>query len=214
MKSVFTVAGLTTALLLGAIGAAPGPAQAQQRYLGEIFLVGENFCPRGSSALDGQILSIIQNQSLYSLLGTTFGGDGRTTFALPDLRGRSPVAAGAGTGLIPTPLGQKGGAPAVTLTERELPTHTHAPSGTATGRVLGTSSSAAQTSPGGAAPATTAGAIYGADVNAPMAGSSVIVPLSGTSTQVSGGGNALYLQDPYLAVRYCIAITGLFPPRN
>ncbi len=85
-------------------------AQATDRYLAEIFMTGANFCPRGTAETNGQILPINQNQALFSLLGTTYGGDGRTTFGLPDMRGRSPLHAGRGPGLSPVNLGQKGGA--------------------------------------------------------------------------------------------------------
>ncbi|MEM7505430.1 MAG: tail fiber protein [Pseudomonadota bacterium] len=214
MKSAYSAVAGAMALLFGMAGALPGAAQAQERYLGEIFVVGENFCPRGSAALDGQILQINANQSLYSLLGTTFGGDGRTTFALPDLRARSPLGAGSGTNLTATPLGQKGGATGIGLTAAHMPPHTHAPAGTVTGRALGTTASAAQSDPSGVSPAATGGAVYGGTVNAPMAEGSVIVPLNGTNTAAAGGGNALNLYDPYLALRYCMATTGLFPSRN
>ena len=90
-------------------------------FLAEIRMVGFNFAPRGWALCDGQILPINQNQSLYSLLGTTYGGDGRTTFALPDLRGRVPVHKGEGIS-----LGQKGGTETVTLTAGQTPAHTHA----------------------------------------------------------------------------------------
>ena len=98
-----------SALTLSALAMA-APAYATERYIGEIFMTGANFCPRGTAAADGQLLAISQNQALFSLYGTNYGGDGRTTFGLPDLRGRSPVHAGSGPGLNPVSLGSKGGA--------------------------------------------------------------------------------------------------------
>ncbi|WP_284126056.1 phage tail protein [Parerythrobacter aestuarii] len=91
-------------------------AQSGDRYLGEIIMVGMNFCPRGTLEADGRLLPISQNTALFSLLGTMYGGDGRTTFALPDLRGRVPVGQGRGPGLDPVRLGEKreGGAAAAT----------------------------------------------------------------------------------------------------
>ena len=94
-------------------------------FLAEVRIVGFNFAPRGWAFCDGQILPINQNQSLYSLLGTTYGGDGRTTFGLPDLRGRIPLHVGTGPGLSARRLGSKGGAENVTLTTNQLASHTH-----------------------------------------------------------------------------------------
>ena len=104
-RTKLTVSALTLSAL-----AMAAPAHATERYIGEIFMTGANFCPRGTAAADGQLLPINQNQALFSLLGTNYGGDGRTTFGLPDLRGRSPVHAGNGPGLNPVSLGSKGGA--------------------------------------------------------------------------------------------------------
>jgi len=92
-----------------AVLAIPTLAQAQEKYMGQIFQMGTNYCPRNSMPLNGQKLSINSNQALYSLLGTTYGGDGRTTFGIPDMRGRTPLQAGSGPGLSSIPLGQKGG---------------------------------------------------------------------------------------------------------
>ena len=104
LKSTLT---LSTLLLSATLMAAP--AQAQDRYLGEIFMTGANFCPRGTAEADGQLLQISQNQAVFSLFGTTYGGDGRTTFALPDMRGRFAMHEGQGPGLPSYSLGQKGG---------------------------------------------------------------------------------------------------------
>ena len=94
-------------------------------YIAEIFMGGMNFAPRGYSTCAGQILSIAQNTALFSLLGTTFGGNGQTTFALPDLRGRVPMGQGQGPGLTDRSLGEQGGAENVTLTINEMPSHNH-----------------------------------------------------------------------------------------
>lgn len=94
-------------------------------YVGEIRMIAGNFAPRGWAYCDGQLLAISQNDALFGLLGTIYGGDGRTTFGLPDLRGRLPVHAGSGPGLSPRRLGSKGGAEDVTLTVNQLPSHTH-----------------------------------------------------------------------------------------
>ncbi|MEL6479680.1 MAG: tail fiber protein, partial [Pseudomonadota bacterium] len=107
------VAAIAT-VSLGALAEAP-EASAQERLIGEIFIVGETFCPRDSADLNGQILSVNEFTALFSLLGNRFGGDGRTTFALPDLRGRTPMGEGSGPGLPPATLAARGGAETVTL---------------------------------------------------------------------------------------------------
>lgn len=162
-------------------------------FLAEIRLVGFNFAPRGWAFCDGQILPINQNQSLYSLLGTTYGGDGRTSFALPDLRGRTPIHRDDGHS-----LGQKSGAETVTLTAAEIAAHTHtvkastgvANQAVATGRILGS-----------------------ADIYRDPEAANMTALRSGTVTN-AGGGQAHNNMQPYLAVNFCIALRGLFPSRN
>ena len=95
-------------------------------FIGQIMMFSGNFAPRGWAFCDGQLLAIAQNSALFSIVGTTYGGDGRTTFGLPDLRGRTPVHQGNGPGLPPVSLGQKGGAASTTLIVQNLPAHTHA----------------------------------------------------------------------------------------
>jgi len=104
MRNLKTISILAVAAASLAI-----PVQAQEKYVGQIFQMGSNFCPRGSIALDGQLLPVNSNTALFSLLGTTYGGDGRTSFGIPDMRGRSSVHEGRGPGLSPAVLGQKGG---------------------------------------------------------------------------------------------------------
>ncbi len=168
-------------------------------FLAEIRIVGFNFAPRGWAFCDGQILPISQNQSLYSLLGTTYGGDGRTSFALPDLRGRSPMHVDG-----EHPLGQKGGEETHTLSAAEMPDHDHDPPKA--------SSQAANTGdPAGnllADPPLSVGQIYSqqnATLNAQMA-SAMVANV--------GGGQAHENRQPYTAVYFCIALQGLFPSRN
>lgn len=163
-------------------------------FLAEIRMVGFNFAPRGWSFCDGQILPINQNQSLYSLLGTTYGGDGRTTFALPDLRGRTPIHVDTSHR-----EGQKGGEETHTLSAAEMPQHNHVQ--------MATSQSASQSTPGGNILAATTGNIYGAK---PAAAST----LNTGSIAHVGGGQAHDNMQPYLAVNFCIALQGLFPSRN
>jgi microcystin-dependent protein len=162
-------------------------------YLGEIRLMAIPFAPRGWALCDGQLLSIQQNQALFSLLGTTYGGNGTTTFALPDLRGRAAVhAAGASS----VSLGAVGGAENVTLTAGHLPQHSHA--------AQASSADASVVSPAGAYWAETAEAAYGTDATGVM---------SNTAISSSGGNQPHPNMPPYLVANYVIALAGEYPSR-
>ena len=170
-------------------------------FLAEVRIVGFNFAPRGWAFCDGQILPINQNQSLYSLLGTTYGGDGRTSFALPDLRGRAPIHVGSSNGTSHQ-LGSRGGDETISLSVAEIPNHDHAFSAL--------NESATSTSPTGAYPAQTptgVGAIYSA------AGDTLDQNFRSAAI-ASVGGQAHQNMQPYLAVNFCIALRGTFPSRN
>ena len=123
MLNLKRIAALATPIAL-AFGLA-SPAAAQEKFLGEIMFVGYNFCPNTTASAEGQLLAISSNTALFSLYGTTFGGDGRTSFGLPDLRGRVPMGLGNGPGLTPRYLGQKGGVEHVTLNVTQMPSHNH-----------------------------------------------------------------------------------------
>ena len=168
-------------------------------FLAEIRMVGFNFAPSGWAFCDGQILPINQNQSLYSLLGTTYGGDGRTSFALPDLRGRTPMHQGAGH-----VLGQKGGAETVTLTAVQIAAHTHTAKASSTPGDTRIASSAAILSQANPADEL----LY---VTATAEDATVLK--SGSITN-AGGGQAHNNMQPYTTFSYCIALRGLFPSRN
>ena len=166
-------------------------------FLAEIRIVGFNFAPRGWAFCDGQILPINQNQSLYSLLGTNYGGDGRTSFALPDLRSRTPMHKSDGH-----PLAQKSGTETVTLTAAEIAAHTHtfrASSSTGVDRSA-TNDVLADTTP--------LGNLY----RDPEAATSTALR-SGSITN-AGGGQAHNNMQPYTTLSFCIALQGLFPSRN
>lgn len=167
-------------------------------FLAEVRMVGFNFAPRGWAFCDGQILPINQNQSLYSLLGTTYGGDGRTSFALPDLRGRTPIHVGRSNGGSEHQLGQKSGEETHTLSANEMPQHTHTLRGTNTGN-------------GTASPANNVFANAGTDLY--NSADSLVDMNAGVVTNV-GGGQAHENVQPYLALNFCIALRGLFPSRN
>ena len=168
-------------------------------FLGEIRMLGFNFAPQGWAPCNGQLLSISQNTALFSLLGTTYGGDGTTTFALPDLRSRVPVGQGQGPALSSYVEGQAGGAETVTLTAIQMPGHTHV--------VKASSSAAGSDQPEGRALARSASHIYAAKpdtstvMNADMLGD-------------AGGSQPHDNIQPYLAVNFCIALTGVFPARS
>ncbi len=167
-------------------------------FLAEIRMVGFNFAPRGWAFCDGQILPIMQNQSLYSLLGTTYGGDGRTSFALPDLRGRVPIHTGGSNGFDHRE-GQKGGEETHTLSAAEMPQHNHA--------LRASSTDGNSSNVGNGLLAREGGGIYRADVNNP------VQLKAGVVTNV-GGGQAHENMQPYIAINFCIALQGLFPSRN
>lgn len=164
-------------------------------FIGQIGIFGFNFAPRGWASCDGQLLPISQNTALFALLGTTYGGDGQTTFALPDLRGRVPVHFDSGPF-----LGESGGAESHTLSTAELPTHAHA---TQCSSAPGTSKSpVANVSSGESNGAI---AVYSTVSNA---------ALSAGAVTSSGGGQPHENMQPFLTLNFSIAIEGIFPSRN
>ena len=165
-------------------------------FIGEIRIMGSNFAPKGYANCDGQILSIAQNQALFSLLGTTYGGNGQTTFALPDLRGRVPLHFSA-----TTPLGQRAGSESVTLTTAQIPSHDHG--------VRASAEAAGSTSPTGNVLAKKPR--FGANIYAPPAS---LLALSPGSVANTGGGQAHINQQPFLVLTFVIALQGVFPSRN
>ncbi|MDD9716424.1 tail fiber protein [Dinoroseobacter sp. PD6] len=175
------------------------PAHAQEAYLGQIIMGGWNFCPRGTAPLNGQLIQISQNSALFSLLGTQFGGDGRTTFALPDMRGRVALHNGTGPGLTNKRIGARGGSETNTLTVDQLPPHAHA--------LTGTSTAANTPSPAGALPATT-----GRDSS--YAAGSADTGMGAGAIGSTGGGQPVNNMPPYTVVQMCIVTQGLFPSRS
>ena len=173
-------------------------------FLGQLMPVGFNFAPRGWALCEGQLLAISQYSALFSLLGTTYGGDGRTTFGLPDLRSRSIVGVGTGPGLDTTSWGEKAGDYEQALTVSNLPSHTHT--------VRGTTGSADASSPSGARH----GVAEDANRNALSQYSTAAADVSMASDTLTntGGGNAFNIRNPYLGMYWCIALTGIFPSRS
>lgn len=187
------------ALSVGAVLLLAPAAQAQDPFIGEIRLVPYNFAPRGWAFCEGQLLPIAQNQALFSLLGTTYGGDGRTTFALPDLRGRVAISEGQGPGLSPRILGERGGEQAHTLTFAELPSHSHE-----AGAHAGNGSAAA---PNGLLPARN-------PAGTPAYGHGQDTVLGAGAVLPAGGNQPHNNMQPYLTLHYIIALQGIFPSRN
>lgn len=167
-------------------------------FLSEIRIMSFGYAPRGWALCNGQLLPINQNQALFSLLGTTFGGNGQTNFALPDLRGQVPIHVGQGF-----PLGQKGGEQAHTLTINELPTHQHILQGTNTlGNTLNP-----KTGSGGSLLAGDAGKCYDPTPQA-------LTALNPASVSNVGGSQAHQNMQPFLVLSFCIALQGIFPSQN
>lgn len=162
-------------------------------FLGEIRVLSFAFAPRNWALCNGQLLPINQNQALFSLLGTTYGGNGQTTFALPDLRGRVPLHVGPENS-----LGTQAGAEAVTLTAAELPTHFHS--------FQASADVASVADPSGATLAKKPR--FGADV---YAAGAATTPLAPQAIGASGGGQAHSNLQPYTVLNFCIALSGIFP---
>ena len=174
-------------------------------YLGEIRMFGFNFAPQGWAMCNGQLLSISQNDALFALLGTFYGGNGTTTFGLPDLRSRVPIHQGEGSGLSQYVIGQYGGVENVTLTVGQTAAHTHLVY--ADGDVPSNNSP----SPSGNALATFA---TGGDIYATAAGLKKAVTMNPLMIAAAGGSQPHPNIQPYLVLNLCIALQGIFPSRN
>lgn len=183
-------------------------AGAQNAFIGQIVLFAGNFAPRGWAFCDGRILPISQNAALFSILGTYYGGDGKTTFALPDLQGRVPVGAGQGPGLSDYMLGESAGQESVTLIVTEMPAHVH---GLSNMQVVCDNTNATSNSPVNTIPAKISNGAnsYSTTTNASMHASQ-----GNIGTLPAGGSQPHNNNKPYIAVNYIIALQGIFPPRN
>jgi microcystin-dependent protein len=205
MKSMFsktTRSVVAAAALSAGLGAAP-PAMASEPFIGQIQMFGFNFPPRGWAHCNGQLLSISSNTALFSLLGTTFGGDGRTSFGLPDLRGRIAKHVGSGPGLSMVTWGQKGGAESASLSVNNLPPHNHAAT------LHATSANGNQEGPGGRILAHDNREDQYSD-----AAPNITMNATSITTANVGGGQAVQIRNPYLGIYHSIALTGIFPSRN
>jgi len=177
----------------------PSAARAQATpFLGQIMIVSFDFAPKGWAMCDGQILSINQNQALFAVLGTYYGGDGTQTFALPDLRGRVPIGMGQGTGLSSRSIGESGGEETVTLNITQIPSHTHVP--------MGAASVANSGSPAGNYWAMPRVLLYSAGTPDTQ--------LNGGALGSTGGSQPHENRKPFLVLNYVIALQGIFPTQN
>lgn len=170
-------------------------------FVGEIRIFAGNFPPKNWAFCNGQLMPIIQNTALFSLLGTMYGGDGKTTFALPNLMGRAPIGFGQGPGLTNRTQGEAGGSAAVTLLNSQMPYHTH---------LAAAHSSSTQSSPEGAVWSKTGGR----QGPAAYAAAAPDTPMSPQALGITGGNQPHNNRQPYLAVNYIIALQGIFPQRN
>jgi microcystin-dependent protein len=164
-------------------------------FIGEIRLFGGNFAPAGWALCDGSILPISENDALFNLIGTTYGGDGQVTFALPDLRGRVPMHMGTGPGGVPFVIGERSGAETVTLTQNQIPNHTHLP-------VAATS----------AGPTNPANAVWGYAAQArPYAAPPADINMDLAAVGTAGGSQPHENMMPFLGVNFIISLFGIFP---
>jgi microcystin-dependent protein len=188
-------------------------------FIGQVTIFAGNFAPRGWAFCDGQLLPISSNTALFSILGTTYGGDGRTTFALPDLRGRVAIGPRHGSGLSDYRLGQRGGVESVTLSQLELPAHTHGATATATSTatMMAETANSGETSPAGNILGS-GQSIYAPNARAEDVAMDPAAVSVNTNVDVTvlNAGNSMPHDNmqPFLAVNYIIALQGIFPSRS
>ena len=200
LKHTLMAASAAIGLSLGFAGAA---AAETDPFIGEIRPVGMNWCPRNWAPLNGQLLAISSNQALFSLIGCQYGGDCRSSFALPEMRGRGMVGYGAGTGLPNVPIAQRGGAQNRTMTTANMPSHNH--------YVRASTNDPERNTPSGSAIPTIPNPAN--EIYSDQAPSTSATLRSGTIAN-NGGNQSFNLYQPALAVNYCMALQGTFPSRN
>ncbi len=217
---------VATGFVIAGLASPPVVHAGVEPFIGEIMWVGFNFCPRGFAELDGQLLSISQNTALFSLLGTMYGGDGATTFALPDLRGRTMVHVGLGLGLSIINQGEVSGAEDQTLTFAQMPAHSHTATTTISDlKITSTLRGSSQTNQ---ARFPTGKALGAGKANSPeyvasapsvnMAAGSVRSSVTGgtattTVDSTNSGGTPVPVRDPFVGLKACMAVEGIYPSR-
>jgi microcystin-dependent protein len=194
MKNIYFI------LVLSICSLGPLTVDAQEPFIGEVRIFAGTFAPRGWANCDGQLLPVAQNTALFSLLGTTYGGDGRTTFGVPDLRGRAATQPGRGPGLQAVELGQRLGTATTTLTANQIPTHSHL--------INGVSEAGSSSTPAGNFPANTNAA------DPEYAPSGTFVPMNAGMIGNSTTNEPIENRQPSIGVRYIIALQGIYPSRS
>jgi len=171
-------------------------------FVAEIRIFPFNFAPKGWAFCDGQILPLSQNTALFSLLGTTYGGDGKSNFALPNMQGNAPMHPGQGPGLSLHDLGETGGSETVSLLESEIPAHSHV--------VMANAAVGNRTTPA----ANAISRVTGSTPFVPSSANPPIIQMSGNSITPAGGDQPHNNMQPYLTLNFCIALQGVYPPRT
>jgi microcystin-dependent protein len=177
-----------------------------ENYVGELRIFAGNYAPQGWHLCDGSLLPINEYEALYTLLGTAFGGNGQTTFGLPDLRGRVPIHNGTGRALTQVTLGQLAGTEKVTLTAANLPAHSHT--------LMATAAAGTVSSPAGAVVATATKPVYVTNATPPSDTLPTPVAMNGASVSLAGGTTPVSIIQPSTVVNYIIAIVGIYPSQN
>ncbi len=194
MKKAIIILGLLSCLCF------THSVNAQDAILGEIKMFAGNFAPTGWAKCEGQLLSIAQNSALFSLLGTTYGGDGESTFGIPDLRGRVPLGPGTGSGLSSKALGQNSGSETNTLSVAQMPRHNHA--------INAVSADGNKSTPSGNLPASTK------LLDPEYSDGSATITMNSNMVANTGDGASVNNMQPYLSVTFIIAVVGIYPSQN
>lgn len=203
MKLVKTISVAAVASGISLVSTAPVQAQVDTPFIGQVSAFAGSYCPRNWMGADGTLIAISQNSALFSLYGTTYGGDGVTTFALPDLRGRRPISDGNGPGIGTYSLGERSGSTQFTLTLANLPSHNH----------IGTMR--ASNLPGDTAnPNDNSLATTGSERIYHTGAPAVNMDIGTVALNNSGGNQPVGKMSPYLAIRWCVSMFGIFPSRN
>ncbi|WP_395699751.1 phage tail protein [Aquabacterium sp.] len=202
-RSTSLLARATGVLAASLLASAAHATCSAEPYMASICITAATYCPRGYLETNGQVMSIAQNSALFSLVGTTYGGNGTTTFNLPNIQSRVPVHIGQGAGLAPVVLGEMAGVENVTITQQQMPPHTHPAT------LNGLAAAGNTDMPTGAVPAQLARSnVYS---NQPA---NVAMGASAITVGQAGNGQPMPIRNPYIGLRYCIAVQGLYPPRD